>query len=188
MRMWYRYLSKARIFGIDVNPAGFLDNDRTATAVVDQGDPDRLREFVAETGVERFDVIIDDGSHRPDHQQVSFSVLFPHLAPGGLYFIEDLADNGLGDGRVDRYSADHVVNTRRLLRAFSEGGEFPEPNALLEPATLASAIDSISFYCPPVSGERPRGLRALLGRRPPTVRFLGGQEALCVIRKAAEAG
>jgi hypothetical protein len=187
MRMWYRYLPRARIFGIDVNPAKFLDNDRTTTAVVDQGDPDRLREFVAETGVERFDVIVDDGSHRPDHQQVSLSTLFPYLAPEGLYFIEDLADNGLGDGRVDRYSADHVVNTRRLLRAFVEDGGFPEPNALLEPAALAAAIDSISFYCPQLRGERPRGLRALLGRRPPTVRFRSGQEELCVIRKAAGA-
>lgn len=187
MRMWYRYLRKARIFGIDINPAGFLDNDRTVTAVVDQGDPGQLREFVAEAGVEQFDVIIDDGSHRPDHQQISLSVLFPHLAPGGLYFIEDLANNGIGDGRTDRYSANHVLNSRRLLRAFSDSGGFPEPHALLKPAWLASAIDSISFYCPRVSGERPRGLGALVGRRPPKVRFLSGQEELCVIRKAAEA-
>ena len=37
-----------------------------------------------------FDVIIDDGSHRPMHQQISLVSLYPHLKPGGQYIIEDL--------------------------------------------------------------------------------------------------
>ena len=38
-----------------------------------------------------FDVIIDDGGHRPYQQLASFNILFrDHLADGGLYFIEDL--------------------------------------------------------------------------------------------------
>src|SRR5665213_3533445 len=76
MRMWYRYLTKASIFGIDINPAKFLDNDRIVTAVVDQSDPDQLRDFMAKSGVELFDFIIDDGSHLPHHQQITLSVLF----------------------------------------------------------------------------------------------------------------
>jgi hypothetical protein len=35
------------------------------------------------------DVIIDDGSHLPQDQIVTFLLGFNHLAPGGLYFIED---------------------------------------------------------------------------------------------------
>jgi hypothetical protein len=34
-------------------------------------------------------LIIDDGSHRPEHQQVSFKKLWPEVAWGGLYIIED---------------------------------------------------------------------------------------------------
>jgi len=37
-----------------------------------------------------YDIIIDDGSHNPEHQIISFSQLFPALRPGGLYVIEDL--------------------------------------------------------------------------------------------------
>lgn len=37
-----------------------------------------------------WDIIIDDGSHWPTHQLLSFRRLFPHLRPGGLYVIEDL--------------------------------------------------------------------------------------------------
>ena len=32
---------------------------------------------------------IDDGSHEPAHQQISFKKLWPEVAPGGLYVIED---------------------------------------------------------------------------------------------------
>lgn len=39
----------------------------------------------------QFDVIIDDGSHRSDHQTITFNHLFTHnLKSGGLYVIEDL--------------------------------------------------------------------------------------------------
>ena len=37
-----------------------------------------------------FDVIIDDGAHNNDAQQISLGGLFPYLKGGGLYIIEDL--------------------------------------------------------------------------------------------------
>jgi hypothetical protein len=35
-------------------------------------------------------VIIDDGSHLAAHNMISFRVMFPHLASGGIYVIEDI--------------------------------------------------------------------------------------------------
>ena len=35
-------------------------------------------------------VFIDDGSHVPAHVATSFYALFPRLADGGLYVIEDV--------------------------------------------------------------------------------------------------
>ena len=41
-------------------------------------------------GVDKFDIIIDDGSHIDSHIMVSFNTLFDrYLSPGGLYFVED---------------------------------------------------------------------------------------------------
>jgi hypothetical protein len=37
-----------------------------------------------------WDIVIDDGSHLPRHQLVSFCALFPFVRPGGLYIIEDI--------------------------------------------------------------------------------------------------
>ena len=198
IRMWYRYLEKARILGIDVNPAGFLDNDRVLTGVVDQGDPDQLRNFPDKAGVEQLDVVIDDGSHLPHHQQISLSTLFPYVAKGGVYFIEDLLENGKGDVRIGPgASSATVVNTRRLVREYLETGSFPGPNALTDIDAWAGDIEAISFYCPSVNLDNPSQLKAadrvkiaasmLLGRRLGMRRrftqFATGREELCAIRK-----
>lgn len=206
LRMWYRYLPRARLFGLDINPAGFLDNDRIRTGVVDQGDPDQITGFLAQAGIERLDVIIDDGSHRPDHQQTALGTLFPYLAPGGLYFIEDLMANGRDDGMRNQFSCEDVLNTRRVLRGFCTDGSFPEPNALVNPTALGEAIGSIAFHVPRLTvvkvprGDAPRGLdlRRVLrrtlgrggGRRPADsgarVRYLPDEPTLCAIRKVGE--
>lgn len=189
MRMWYRYFPEARIFGIDVNPAAFLNNDRIHTGVVDQSDPAQLRAFLADHGIDRIDVVIDDGSHRPDHQQISFATLFPYVAPGGLYFIEDLAANGRGDRATGRHANADVLSTRQVLRAFAETGTFPQPNAFGNEAKLRESIDEISFHCPAVVIERTAVVRA--ARRYGwrflrgwfRTRFQTGEEQLCVVHK-----
>lgn len=55
----------------------------------DQSDVPFLNYFANATGG-NFDVLIDDGSHLPSHQMVSFETLWPHVAPGGVYVIEDV--------------------------------------------------------------------------------------------------
>jgi len=55
----------------------------------DQNDPVFLKTIAKES----WDVIIDDGSHLPNHQIRSFFYLFPSVRPGGLYVIEDLETN-----------------------------------------------------------------------------------------------
>lgn len=45
-----------------------------------------------------FDIVIDDGSHRWDHQRISVGHLIRHVKPGGFYVIEDIHTSF-----VDRY-------------------------------------------------------------------------------------
>jgi len=55
-----------------------------------QGDAHALAAWKAESGG-RFDIIVDDGSHKNGDIKVTFDALFNDaLAPGGVYFIEDL--------------------------------------------------------------------------------------------------
>ena len=93
---WSRYFGPdATIVGIDINPwcARFDDPaNRRHVRIGGQQDPGFLDSVVREFGP--FDVILDDGSHRPAHMNASFRHLFDRgLAPGGLYMAEDLHTN-----------------------------------------------------------------------------------------------
>ncbi len=149
MKTWSEYFPHARIFGIDINPASFLDTERISTHVVDQGSTSALDSFLEGIGDVSFDVIIDDGSHRPDHQQISLGRLFPRLRTGGLYFIEDLLTNGHGDGRRGRSSAENVLNTRRLLKTFQASRRFVDSRTPSATRTVSRATSVTSASTSP---------------------------------------
>ena len=147
MKMWSDYLPNAKITGVDINPAPYLDTDRVKTYVVDQGSRDSLNAFLSAHPDPNFDVIVDDGSHRADHQQISLELLFPHLKPGGLYIIEDLNDFGYGGRSGGRYATPDTISTRDFFNRYARTGEILEPNAFDSTDFLAS-IDDIMFHCP----------------------------------------
>jgi hypothetical protein len=172
LKMWQEYLPHANIFGIDVNACPYLDNERTKTFVADQGNVQQLEAFTNATERVLFDVIIDDGSHRPDHQQVSLGYFFRWLKSGGVYFIEDLSSNGLGDEEAGRHACDKVINTRRILKHFSTERAFPAPNAIGDSAYLAANIHSLAFHSPEVEISQGQ-----------SIQYKPDSELLCAIRK-----
>lgn len=89
LKMWAEYLPRAQIFGIDIEDFCSLSEPRITVFRGDQSNPDDLVRVVRQAGGP-FDIIIDDGSHASHHQQIALACLFEHLAPGGLYCIEDL--------------------------------------------------------------------------------------------------
>jgi demethylmacrocin O-methyltransferase len=90
LRMWAEFFPKAFICGIDCDPRTLFTADRIRTALADQNNPTSLMEAIKQLGVNRFDLIIDDGSHEEPHQIVSLQTLAPLLAPDGIYVVEDL--------------------------------------------------------------------------------------------------
>mmetsp|Transcript_7245 Transcript_7245/g.7487 ORF Transcript_7245/g.7487 Transcript_7245/m.7487 type:complete len:240 (+) Transcript_7245:486-1205(+) len=67
--------------------AGQLDG--VASLVGNQSDPEDIHRWIRESSG-NFTVIVDDGGHGTDNIITTFNILWPNLAPGGLYFIEDL--------------------------------------------------------------------------------------------------
>ena len=67
---------------------GFFRTLRRGFFIGDQTD----REFLSKVAAERgpFDVIVDDGGHKPKQQRISFETLWPHLRSPGCYCVEDL--------------------------------------------------------------------------------------------------
>ncbi len=86
--MWRDYFSAATIVGMDSHEKTLDLGDRVTVVQGSQADRNSLLELEAEFGP--FDIVIDDGSHLNVHRNLSFEVLFPRLAEGGIYIMEDL--------------------------------------------------------------------------------------------------
>lgn len=89
--MWKKAFPKATVSGIDVKDVSgkriLMRNKDLNLYVGDQADTEFLK-TVVEKG--KYDLIVDDGSHRPDDQYASLNFLWPYISKGGLYVIEDL--------------------------------------------------------------------------------------------------
>jgi SAM-dependent methyltransferase len=122
--MWQEYFPNAKLYGVDISDFSAFETDRFKFVRADAGDEKQLQKVV-DLAVP-FDVIIDDGSHAPFHQQRAFLSLFPALRPGGLFIIEDI------QWQPDTYShaLPCVPRTDRLLTQFVATGRFSETGAL----------------------------------------------------------
>jgi trans-aconitate methyltransferase len=97
LRMWRDYFPKGRITGLDIDPNTCFTGERIKCYAGVQDDPEMLLQMHRESGP--FDFIIDDASHDGNAQYQSFQILYPLLAPGGIYVVEDLQTNYLWETR-----------------------------------------------------------------------------------------
>lgn len=88
LAMWADYFQNGEITGIDPTEKRLTLDPRIKVLQGSQDDPAFLKEVCEKRGP--FDIIIDDGSHIPKHMVGTFNVLFPSLADGGTYVIEDM--------------------------------------------------------------------------------------------------
>ena len=100
LMMWNDFFPNAEIRGIEQFEANnlwkapegpvYTENDKRIKVMVGECQKEEvLTRFIQEHGT-NFDIIIDDAAHVSDHQQICMGFLFPHLAPGGAYIIEDM--------------------------------------------------------------------------------------------------
>lgn len=94
--VWSEYFThpSAEIIGVDVNLSSIVpacdrrgQDMRLRIEQMDGTDP-----RTAETLGGQFDIVIDDGSHFPQHQMESMRIFHSRVKPGGYYIIEDILD------------------------------------------------------------------------------------------------
>ena len=95
----------------------------------------------------KFDVIIDDGSHKPPDVIKSFKTLFDSLSVNGLYFIEDTQtsyNHYFGGNAFDlKYSNTHMNFFKNLVDSLN----FKEiPNPFYKINKFDGLIKNVSFY------------------------------------------
>lgn len=88
VEMWLAYFPAANIYGFDITDFSSIKNSRFHFV---RGDASASEDLIRlASTAPHFNIIMDDGSHASPHQQLAFKYLFPALAPGGIYIIEDL--------------------------------------------------------------------------------------------------
>jgi hypothetical protein len=87
--MWLEYFPRASIYGVDINDSSRFEQARVKTCIADQANRAQLKKCLDAFGGQ-FDLLVDDGGHSMEQQQVSLGFLFPYVRPGGFYSIEDL--------------------------------------------------------------------------------------------------
>jgi hypothetical protein len=87
--LWRDYFPNATVFGIDIVDVSELNSERIKTFIADQADRDQLKLFIEKHGGD-FNIILDDGGHTMEQQQISLGYLFKYVQPGGYYVVEDV--------------------------------------------------------------------------------------------------
>lgn len=90
LNMWLEYYPNAFIYGVDISIGKTGDRFRIFKA--DQGQPSEMRRIVEKDLKHPLFLVVDDGSHIPEHQVQCFDYLFGSdaLLPGGTYIVEDI--------------------------------------------------------------------------------------------------
>jgi hypothetical protein len=119
LHMLAEYFPGAVIYGIDIQDTSRFNSDRIKTFVADQADRKQLAAF-ADAGGADFDLILDDGGHSMEQQQVSFARLFRLVKPGGYYIIEDVHTSLLADYGVEPGEEN---STLTMIQRYVRGGK-----------------------------------------------------------------
>jgi hypothetical protein len=119
--MWIEYFKNGSIYSMDI-----FEERNQERGVVYRGDQSKLEDLkIMVDQIGECDIIIDDGSHQPQHQIDTFNYLFRNmLKNGGTYIIEDIECNywnpkntiynyEIGDYNVVDYfsSTPHKINS-----------------------------------------------------------------------------
>ena len=108
------YLPNASIYGADIDKDILFEDTRIKTAFVDQMKLDTFREMHATLGVDKYDLIIDDGLHSIGANFNTMTYALDHLKKDGWFVVEDI-----GKSVFDHWTAiDYIVKGIPNLETF----------------------------------------------------------------------
>ena len=126
VHLWRAYFgARLELHGIDRDKKTFEDPG-VQLHKVDQSNQDELQRF-AESTKGRFDIIVDDGSHIPEHQLLTLEHLWPSLSPGGVYILEDIETSFWGKSELYGYPFDARTSAQNAVHQ------------------LRAAVDAVNF-------------------------------------------
>jgi len=136
--MWRKFFGPySKIVGIDIDKSTMKYDNPTEGIHVhigDQSDKNFLEAVLKKYDFD-FDIIIDDGSHIPEHQIKSFEYLYPLLKNGGVYFVEDVSincDTTTWNQKSDNNFFEFINNNFQMMSIYDDDIKPITGNKLLE--------------------------------------------------------
>ena len=90
LKAWRDYFENANIYGADIDKEILKSDDRIQTFFVDQTNPETISLMFKNIGVNKFDVILEDGLHEYNANICFFENSIKFLSDDGVYIIEDV--------------------------------------------------------------------------------------------------
>lgn len=88
----FYYFKYANIFSLDIDfSANNVHSKRISREIVDQSNVSSIRRFIDDQPNTKFNIIIDDGSHKQNDILLTFNEFFDSLSSRSFYIIEDLS-------------------------------------------------------------------------------------------------
>ena len=100
LKMWRDYFPNATVYGFD-NDLSQISGELGDRIVTMQGDQSKREDLDSVGEAWSFDLIVDDGGHTMEQQQITLAALFPKVRPGGYYILEDIHTSFLPDFGIE---------------------------------------------------------------------------------------
>jgi hypothetical protein len=136
LEMWHSYFGeKSHIYGVDIaKSCKEYECDYISIFIGDQADRHFWKAFVE--AVDGVDILIDDGGHSPEQQQITLEEMLPRLRPGGVYICEDIHNRFNG----------FIEFATGLVRELNNCSFMTADRSQTDVSQFQSAIHSIHFY------------------------------------------
>jgi len=144
LRMFSDYFNKSNIVGLDIENKDY-NIERVEIFCGDQSDKKILNGIIEK--YKKFDVIIDDGSHKNKDVINSFNHLFPYLKFGGLYVIEDLQTSYIPNWGGDGVNLNNKKTTMNFIRSLADRMHYQDiDNPFYQKHDLDGLIEFVHIY------------------------------------------
>lgn len=120
LRMYLDLFPNMHVYGLDIEPEQ-KDGDRHTIIKCDQSLETDLKNAMTKIKHPIY-YINDDGSHIPEHQVLTFNVMFPKLESGGVYIIEDIQTSYWKKIRIyDKYDVNYgIYHPKNCIEIFKK--------------------------------------------------------------------
>lgn len=88
LQMWEEFFPNAQIYGVDTDKQALWNKGRIKSFQFNQMNPAEMSQLGQHYG--KFDVIVEDGDHKPAAQKAALDILLPFVTDDGFYFVEDI--------------------------------------------------------------------------------------------------